>query len=291
VLFRSDARLRAAGVREQLRFMGGDLVGTVSPLGQTQDQWFAFMASRMADLLDAWSVHIYWDYWDTPKIERRLVEVRQIYDALPAAGRKPLYVTEFSARGIRTLGGVTYPDPGVFADSVPIAQTNINAFQHAWFNVLASKLGYYGTIKWDAYFAKYDRGTQVYYMIGSPQEGWPLRPAYHLTRLLTRAVPAGWKVVGLDGASGTQLLAGYTGPNGGVAIIGLDTAGAQLNGLSPTQVAYNVGGVPPNTAFQLLVWNADGSGRLAPATTVRSDAAGVLNLSVPLHAVFAVTTV
>src|SRR5436309_2356335 len=39
------------------------------------------------------------------------------------------------------------------------AITNANAFQHAWFDVLAAKLGYAGTIKWDAYFSRYNRGV------------------------------------------------------------------------------------------------------------------------------------
>jgi len=73
-------------------------------------------------------------------------------------------------------------------------------------------------------------------------------------------------------------------------VIGLDTDGAQLNGPSTTQIPYSLGGLPPNTAFQLLVWNPDGSGQLAPAASTRSDAAGVLTVTIPLHAVFALTT-
>src|SRR5205823_1066956 len=113
---------------------------TVTWSGQTQDQWLAFLASNMSDLLDAWSVHIYWDYWDTAKMVRRLTEVRQIWDALPPTQRKPLYVTEYSPRGIRNPGGPV--DPGAWQDGTPLAQTNINAFQNAWFDLLASKLGY-----------------------------------------------------------------------------------------------------------------------------------------------------
>jgi hypothetical protein len=283
-----DADLRSLGVRAQIRFMGGDLVGTVSPLGQTQDQWLAFLASNMADLLDAWSVHVYWDYWDTAKLVRRLTEVRQIWDTLPVTERKPLYVTEFSPRGIRNPSGPV--DPGAWEDGTPLAQTNINAFQNAWFDLLASNLGYYATSKWDAYFGKYDRGTQAYYMIGSPQEGWPTRPAYSLLRLFTSTTASGWKVVSVDGSYGNALLTGYTGPNGRVTVIGLDTDGAQLNGPSTTQIPYSLGGLPANTAFQLLVWNPDGSGQLAPAASTRSDAAGVLTVTIPLHAVFALTT-
>lgn len=285
-----DPHLRNAGVRDQIRFMGGDLVGTVSPLGETQEEWFQYLATKMADILDAYSVHILWDYWDTAKLVRRLQEVRAIVDGLPESGRKPVYVTEFSVRGIRNLDGVSYPAPGIYEDGTPMAQTNINAFQHAWFNVLAAKLRYYGTVKWDAYFGKYDAGTQAHYMIGPPQEGWPLRPVYHLTRLLTLTTKLGWKVVGVDGSSGSKLLAAYASPEGHLTVVGLDTAGAQLNTVSATQVSYNINGFPPNASFRLYYWNHDGSGQNVLAGVVTSNEAGVLNVSAPLHGVFAVTT-
>ena len=39
--------------------------------------WFQYMAHNMNDILDAYSVHIYWNYWDTPRMEFRLRDVRQ----------------------------------------------------------------------------------------------------------------------------------------------------------------------------------------------------------------------
>src|SRR5262249_39294931 len=67
-----DTALRDRDVRDRVHFMGGDLVGTDSPLGQSQADWIDYMAANMGDLLDAWSVHVYWNFWDTGKIERRL---------------------------------------------------------------------------------------------------------------------------------------------------------------------------------------------------------------------------
>jgi hypothetical protein len=40
----------------------------------------------MSDLLDAYSIHVFWDYWDTQKLVDRLTEVRAIVDALPESG-------------------------------------------------------------------------------------------------------------------------------------------------------------------------------------------------------------
>ena len=285
-----DRNLAAAGVRQQIRFMGGGLVEAKSPLGQTQADWFAFLATKMSDLLDAWSIHVYWDYWNTAKLVRRLTTVRQIVDALPADERRPLYVGEFSARGLRSLNGVSYPEPGVYADGTWLPDTTINAFQHAWFDVLAARLGYAGTVKWDGYFGKYDRGTQDYSLIGPPAQGWPLRPVYNVTRLFTLTTRLGWNVPGIDGASGTKLVAAYTGPRKQTTVIGLDTSGATLATPSTTVVSYAVGGLPRNTSFQLYVWNQDGSGTIAPPTVVRSDAAGMLQISAPQQSVFAVTT-
>src|SRR5919201_3253144 len=261
--------------------MCGGLVEAPSPLGQTQAEWITYMATHMADLLDAYSIHVFWDYWDTAKLVRRLTQVRQIVDALPADERRPLYVSEFSVRGIRTLNGVSYPEPGVYADGRVLPDTTINAFQHGWFDVLAARLGYSGTVKWDGYFGKSDRGTQDYSLIGPPTQGWPLRPVYNATRLFTLTTKPGWKVVGIDGSSGTKLVAGYTGPKARTTVVGLDTSGASLATASTTVVSYAVGGLPRGTSFQLYVWNQDGSGTIAAPAVVQSDAAGMLQIAAP----------
>jgi hypothetical protein len=64
---RLDRELRERGVRSRIRFMGGDLVRSTT--GPSQAEWLQYMASEMGDLLDAWSVHVYWDFWDSGKID------------------------------------------------------------------------------------------------------------------------------------------------------------------------------------------------------------------------------
>jgi hypothetical protein len=280
-----DRDLVAAGLRDHIRFMGGDLVQN------NQRVWFQYMADHMSDILDAYSIHVFWDYWDTPKLVQRLTEVRAIVDSLPAAGRKPLYVTEYAVRGIRNYGGATLPEPGVFADGTPMRKANVNGFQHLWFDVLATKLGYRGTVKWDSYFAKYDNGTQAFYMINGPDEAWSRNPVYWATRLLTQTVRRGWRVVAVDGAVGTKLVSAFTGAAGEVTVIGLDTSGATLNGVSPTQVTYTVAGLPPLAQLHLVVWNRAGDGAVSDAGVVTTDGAGAATVTIPLHAVFALTSV
>jgi uncharacterized membrane protein (UPF0136 family) len=274
-------------IRGQVKYMGGDLVRAPDVGPPNQQAWFQYMATKMADILDAYSIHVFWDYFDTQKLVDRLTEVRAIVNALPVAGRKPLYVSEYGIRGLRTFNGVPAGDPGVWEDGTPMARTNINAFQHAWFDVLAAELGYVGTSKWDSYFGKYDNGTQAYYMIGSPAEGWPLYPIYNSLRLLTVNVGAGWRTVNVASVPNTsRLLAAYAGKGGEHTVVGLDTAGAQLNTVSTIVTPYTIGGLPPSKSFQLTIWNQAGDGLVGAPTPVATDAAGVVTISVPQHAVF-----
>ncbi|HEY3185573.1 MAG TPA: hypothetical protein VGJ77_22200 [Gaiellaceae bacterium] len=282
-----DAALAVDGVRDRIRFMGGDLVAQPSPLGQTQNDWLRFLGARMSDILDAYSIHVYWDFWSPEKIERRLTEVRQIVDALPAEQRRPLYITEFGARGHRDPGDA---GPGTFDGGAPLGNTNANAFQHAWLDVLAPRLGFAGAVKWDAYFGRYDAKPQAYTMIGPPQEGWPLRPVYNLTRLFTATTRPGWKAVAVDGAKGPRLVTAFAGPQGELTLVGLDTQGALLNTTSATVSTYTIGGLPPAATFRLQLWNADGTGTLAAPLAVTSDASGVIRIGAPLQCVFALTT-
>jgi len=271
-------------VRRQVHYMGGDLVQ------QNQALWLQYMAAHMGDILDAWSIHVYWDYWDASKIVSRLTEVRRIYDSMMPSMRKPLYVTEFSVRGLKTYNGVTPGEPGFWQDGTPLAETSVMAFQQAWFDVLAARLGYMGTAKWDLYFAKYDNGTQAHWVIGPPNDGWPALPTYHLVHLFTATVKPGWSVVAVNGNAGTRLVTAYAGSAGALTLIGLDTAGAQVNGFTPARTSYTIGGLPPQTALHLISWNELGNGAMLNLPDVQTDSAGIATFSVPLDAVFALTT-
>ncbi|MFL6039289.1 MAG: hypothetical protein ACJ74B_11725 [Gaiellaceae bacterium] len=279
-------------IRGQVKYMGGDLVRGPDTGAPNQDVWFQYLGTHMADILDAYSIHVFWDYWDTQKLVDRLTEVRALVDALPANARKPIYVTEYGVRGLRTFNGALQVDPGVWQDGTPITQTNISAFQHAWFDVLAADLGYLGTSKWDSYYGKYDNGTQTYYVIGAPQSGWPLYPMYNLLQLFTTTVRRGWQVVAIDGVPNTsRILAAYRGKQKQLTVIGLDTAGAQLNAGVTTATPYSIAGFPPSKAVNLLIWNANADGLVAPKQRVTADANGVVTVNVSQHAVFVLTTV
>jgi len=290
-----DAELRARGVRDHVHFMGGDLLGTSSPLGQSQEQWFRYLADHMGDLLDAWSVHIYWDFWDAAKIDRRLeAEVRTIFSVIPQEKRRPLFVTEFGVRGVQTFEGEPGDQPGSWVDGTGMSRTTLSAFQHAWFMIRAAQLGFNGTIKWDLYSAKYDAGTQDHSALGAGVDGWPPRPVYRLLQLMTATTePRGGRIVQVvraPEAPPSKTLTAYISPAGDITILGLDALGGMIGTTSADLVPYTIGGLPPNTSFRLLLWNGDGTGENREVGRLNSDAAGTIWLSVPRYAVFALTT-
>jgi hypothetical protein len=89
----------------------------------------------------------------------------------------------------------------------------------------------------------------------------------------------------------SRLLASYAGKKKQLTVIGLDTAGAQLNTGTTTTSSYSVAGFPPSKAVNLLIWNANADGLVAPKQTVTADANGVVSVTVAQHAVFVLTTV
>jgi len=287
-----DAELRRLGVRARVRLMGGDL------RSESQRAWFTFIAGheQLRTILDDLSIHVYWDYVRPAKITARLEGVLAIRKSLEAIRRKPFYVMEYGVRGIKTQNGVT-EDPGFFKNAGRIADSRVNAFQRAWFALMAAKTGYRGVVAWDAYFAKYDAGPRAlmhYSLVAGPRddEPWRRRHAFRALRLLMRAVEPGWRAVEVTGGSATQCVVGFVSPDDRdvVSVVGLDTAGARLDTASPKNSTYAIAGLPPSRTFQLSFWNRDGDGLNSFDDTVRSDAGGTVTVSAPIHSVFALTT-
>lgn len=293
--------LVARGLRSQIGLMGGDLVENGA--GGNHRVWFQYMAQNMNDILDAYSVHIYWNYWDIPRMEFRLKDVRKIVtEELPESARKPTYITEFGVRGIQNIPGKPVLQPGYWTDGTQLSRTNIAAFQQLWFNLASAQLGFTGAVKWDAYWGKYDAGNQAFWMIGPAEEGWPLFPTYHAIRMLLQTTQRGWQVLGVepwnddDWLVGTvdqpeKEIAAYAGPNGELTLVGLDSRGRDLNAASTEIPAYSIGGLRPLTTFNLAVWNAAANGENTITGTVTTNAAGVARFEAPLHAAFTLTTV
>ena len=281
-----DTELRRRKVRSKIGFMGGDL------LQNNQKDWFEFLAKKeMTDLLGAYSIHVYWNYWSPGKIETRLKGVHDLLEGLPAARAIPRYVTEYGARGIAPADGKA--DPGLDEHGRPLGETNVYAFQHAWFALRAAMLGFCGAVKWDAYFSMYDTNEQGFALIGKPPE-WRLQPVYQMMRLLTTTVTVGSRIVPGNVVPGTatsgsrQLVVGFVSPAKGWTVLGLDTGGAKLETTSPEVRTYRLRGLPKSTEFQLRYWNFDGHGQITTRGRLNADSTGAVTVTAPLHSIFAI---
>jgi hypothetical protein len=314
-----NAQLVARGLRDQIHLMGGGLVESGG--ARHHYVWMQWIAQNMDDVVDAYAEHVYWIYDSPGRLEYRLRDTYNLMKkTLPAAQQKPSYMMEFGIRGYNSCAGKpTLPaaDQLYYRDAscTDIWRTNIAGFQQLWFNIDAAQLGVAGTSKWDAYWSMYDKSSptnQLYWMVGPPTEGSPLTPTYYAMSLLFHVTAPGWQIIGVEpwetndwsvpayqvqgGATSDdqpeQELVAYAGPSGELTVVGLDTRGRALNTASPTAPsAYSIGGLPPNTSFNLAVWNATGDGTNSIAGPVTTNAAGVARFEVPLQAAFALTTV
>jgi hypothetical protein len=299
--------LVARGLRDHIRIMGGDLIESAG--ARDHEIWFEYMTANMADILDAYSEHIYW-WYDTfnlggaRRFEFRLRDIRKlVVDDNPPETRRPAYIMEFGVRGHSTAPGKPSIDHAYYKDGTEMRRTNIAAFQQLWFNIASAQLGFTGTSKWDLYWGLYDfssPGNQSYWMI-DPTTG-QLFPSYHALRLMLQTTQRGWDVVRVDrwerddwdpvvADRPEKELAAYLGPSGETTLIGLDSNGRLLNTASAETAQYSIGGLPPRTQFNLALWNAAGDGQNTVAGTVMTNDAGVARFEVPLHAAFALTTV
>jgi sugar phosphate isomerase/epimerase len=305
-----DAELRARGLRDEIKLMGGDLIESSGD--RDHAIWFEHMTTHMTDILDAYSEHVYW-WYDTfnlegaRRFEFRLRDIRKlVVDDAPPEARRPPYIMEFGVRGLNAVAGKpTVTNFAYYEDGTFLRETNVAAFQQLWFNIAAAQLGFVGTSKWDLYWGTYDftnPPNQSYWtMEPLPDGSWRVFPTYHALKLLLATTERGWQGVRVlpwrqDDWDPTlrdqpeKELAAYVGGDE-LTLLGLDTRGRLLNAASPERATYSIGGLPPSAKLNLAIWNADGDGRTAAATELTTSAAGVARFEAPLQSAFALTTV
>ena len=185
-----DAELRKAGPRDKIKIVGGDL------LMREQEIWIPFLGQHLADICDGWSMHAYWDYWDDGKIERRINGFADLVAALPANQQRPMYATEFGVRGHRV--DLLKNDPGDYENGAPIATTPLQANQMARFIIESLRRGFVADVAWNMDDSLYDHPMK-YGLLGSPKDGWPLKPAYNVIRLFTHTYATRMALRGCDG--------------------------------------------------------------------------------------------
>ena len=302
------AELVARGLRDEIKLMGGDLIESSG--ARDHELWFEYMTTNMTDVVDAYSEHIYW-WYDTFNLEGawrfefRLRDIRKlVVDDNAPETRRPPYIMEFAVRGHNAVvGKPPVISHAYYEDGTYLRETNVAAFQQLWFGIASAQLGFVGAAKWDLYWGLYDTssaGNQSYWLLDPTSEGWKPFPSYHALRLLLSTTERGWQVVRvapwerddwdpLVRDQPEKEIAAYVGGSE-LTVLGLDSRGRLLNARSDESPTYSVGGLPPSTTFDLVVWNAAGDGVTAPPRDVTTSAAGVARFSVPLHAAFALTT-
>jgi hypothetical protein len=238
------AELKRRGLRDELQIVSGDLVQ------DDQRTWFENLGENLAGVSDGYSIHVYWDYWDTPKLVRRISEVPKILSALPSHQQRPLFVTEFGVRGRREKPSM---EPGNHDDGTPIASTTLQAMQLAWFQLEAMNRGYCATVVWTLEDAWYDR-LMPYGVIGAAKDNFPLKPGYHMLRLFTHTIEPGWRAMKVDGAADGCIVAAARGAKGELTVLALNQAE------TPREIVV---AVPGSAKLNRVTWNHAGDGLLA----------------------------
>jgi hypothetical protein len=305
-----SAQLVARGLRSQIGILGGDLVQNTEGTAAGHRAWFSYMIEHMNDVIDAWSEHIYWWYDKPFRMEERLKDVAYLVrQEIPESARKPTFIMEYGVRGYDNCG--TKPTLKVayyLPDCSDLRRMPLGAFHRLWFAIDSAQLGFDGTASWDLYWSTYDftKANQSQWTIGPPEEGWALYPTYYAFQLLLQTTARGWHVLGTEPWTADdaatrfddphpdqpeQEVTAYSGPDGQMTVVGLDTNGRSLIAPNGESSSYSIGGLPPNATFNLALWNADGEGKNSVAGTIVANAAGVARFDVPLQAAFFLTTV
>ena len=264
----------------------------------------------MSDVLDAYSVHIYWDYWDTPFfMELRLKDVRADRDR-GAAGRgaqadvhhgvrRPRHpqLPGQADRRARLLGG----------RNTDIARTNIAAFQQLWFDLASAQLGFTGLGQVGRVLGQVRRNVQLVVLpdrAGRQRDGRSSRRTTRL-RLLLQTTQRG-----LAGAAGVEpweeddWKVGVRRPaREGDRRVRRRRRAADADGprlarprperrSPPSRPRTASAGCRRTRTFNLVALERDRrTARTRSPARSRPNAAGVARFEVPLHAAFALTTV
>ncbi len=294
-VYRSLHRLLVErGVRDRIRFMGGDL--TRSEQGPSQAEWLRYMASHMGDLLDAWSVHVYWNFWDTDKIDDRLLrrsaKHRELHSGRAAPPRVRHGVRRPRTRDVRGRSELRswllarrHRYVGHGAERVPACLVQhprraARLLGHGQVGRVPGQVrrGHTGLLRRSARVPRVGRRdpstTSSNCSLGRP----------------SRAAGTSSEVTAGPSADRRKLVTAYVSPANDITILGLHKAGGAIPTTSNAPVTYTLGGLPANATFRLLVWNGDGSGTNVDAGFFATDADGAIEISIPRDAVFALTT-
>jgi hypothetical protein len=266
-----DEEARAAGIRDDIQLIGGDLLST------NQAAWFRNLSDHLAPILDGYSVHMYQDYWDPNQQLARVTEVPLYVNNLPPQGRKPIYLMEFGLRGMRSGN----EEPGKHRDGTPLYGTPESAMLNGWRMMEALNRGYVAMVWWDLADLRYEKRRMSYGLIGEPSKGWPLKPGYYLMYLFTHTTQPGWRALQVQGGS-PETLVSATGSKKDVTVYALNRSDM------PRRVV--VAGLPRHAVLRELTWNGRGDGKLVDSGSLQTSLAGAASLNLPPMSITALTS-
>lgn len=281
-----DAALEARGIRSRLSVVWEITRGYPGTRSWFKD-WLAVMAPGAPGVIDAYAFHIYWDHdmWDVVR-DRRIEEIKDAMAALPAAQRRPIFVTEFGTRGEPDLKKSTLRWPGWQkpkctagkAGCRRILDTTEAGVNNAWFQVTGARAGFRAFVYWDAYWTMYDKTEQHWSMLG---KGLGARPTYHVQRLFSHAVPAGWHAVSVSNPDRQHLRSTAFLGNSGLTVVGVNK--------STCGTTFRYSGLPAGKKMFVLVWNDDGSGTIC-SRGLKTATGGAMSVPIGARSVIALTT-
>ena len=279
-----DAELRRLNLRDEIRFIVGDLVERGN---STQDVWLRYLHRNMEvarpqfpSVLDGYSIHVYWEPTGgaqgfPAKPERRLTNLQRTARSLGLSA--PIYVAEY---GVRQVAARVKPGRigGVRIDESPLA-----AFQHAWFKAIAAQRRCVGFSKWVLYRTDRAAGFGEWGMIGPPAGNFERFPVYRVTRLFSHFVPRGWRATGLTRISTVVIASRFAAADGS------DSSVLVLNNATRAR-RQKVQGLRANQEYFVVAWNRDGQGSLASLPPLQSDATGAATVQLPAHGIVGLST-
>ena len=279
-----DEVLKARGIRNKVKLIAGDLLVDELKDDQSVTNWITYFAANMNDIVDGYSVHLYWDYGIIDDAVTIMKFAFNTVSALPPNQQKPIFVMEYSPTADwRNQAGAFAPG-FLTGTTTRLDLTNDYALIHAWFQVLALNYKYVGFSKWDCYKAKYDNGTQYFSEIGIANEGYPIRSSYYMTWLFTHTCQPGWSVVetkqGNNINKAVAVMREKTGQNMTLYAVN------KSSGMFP----FVIDGLPAKKNFHVVVWNKDQKGKIEKLSDVSTDETGVLKLTLQTQSVVAITT-
>jgi hypothetical protein len=280
---RADPKNPGKTLRDSVDLVGGDLVrgGPHGIQGSDQKHWLKFMQEKMADVLDGYSIHVYWTNGDfEDRLEGRL---QRLLDQVGEFGiTKPLYVTEYGVRGADGTAKARLFDPGSL-NGENIEDSPQAAFQHAWFNAFAPQHGIVGLAKWACYRVDGPkrRPERDWGLLCGAAKEFSQSPTYRVTLLFNRLTSPGWRAAGFGRGSDT-LVSVFAGPAGEQSAVALNRGG--------DPVTIEIDSLKPNGSYFAAVWNRDGQGLISNLPRLAAAGTGLMKVNVPPSGLVALST-